>query len=132
MVGTLRFAHPYAFFPLARLEQPVGHELPQQRRIVELQRHRERHDLLRPIPQPRQILFRRHQRQPIAFGLGDQAFDLGLRIRMMIGEGALPGHVDAAGAQRVEESRGIADAGKRQHALAPKLCDLRLIRLQMR
>ena len=51
---------------------------------------------------------------------------------MMIGEGALSDHFDATAAQRVEESRGIADAGKRQHALAPKLCDLRLIRLQMR
>ena len=51
---------------------------------------------------------------------------------MMIGEGALSGHFDAAGAQRVEESRGIADAGKRQHALAPELCDPRLVRLQMR
>ena len=46
--------------------------------------------------------------------------------------GALPGHVDAAGAQRVEESRGIADAGERQHALAPKPCDHCFIRLQMR
>ena len=82
--------------------------------------------------QARQILFRRHQRQPIALGLGDQAFDLAFRIRMMIGEGALPGHFDAAGAQRVEESRGIADAGERQHALAPELGDLRRIGLQMR
>ena len=50
----------------------------------------------------------------------------------MIGEDALPGHFDAAGAQRVEESRGIADAGEREHAPALELGDLRRVGLQMR
>ena len=77
---------------LARLEQPIGHEFSQARRVVEFERHRERHDLLRVIPQPfaiaqpRKILFRRYQRQPLTRRLRGQAFDLGQRIGMMIGE----------------------------------------------
>ena len=37
---------------------------------------------------------------------------------MVIGEGALPDDLDAAGAQRPEKPAGIADPGKGQHALA--------------
>ena len=46
---------------------------------VEFQRHRERHDIARPArqpsaaAQPRQILFRRHQRQRVALGLARSA-----------------------------------------------------------
>ena len=126
-------------FLLSRLEQTVDDELPQPRGIIEFQRHRERHDIASPRPAfPRRVRSRARSFSvvtsvsAVAPGFGDQGFDLGLRERMMIGEGALPDHLDAAGAQRPEEAAGIADPGKGQHALAAQRGQRGVGRLQMR
>src|SRR6266536_4475768 len=116
---------------IARFEQPLRDKLTQRRRVVKRQRHRERRDQLRRwrklalYPQPRQILFRRHQRQRVTFGFRDQAFDLARCKRVVVGESALSGNLDPASPQRVEKAGGIADAGKGQHALAAQRGDRR-------
>ncbi len=48
-VKTQRLALLGAKFLLARLEQPIAHELPQLRGVVEFERDRERHDIASPV-----------------------------------------------------------------------------------
>src|ERR1035438_8123453 len=87
---------------LARREQMLRQELPQWRGVLEFERDQKRHDLAQEgrescsLTQSRQILFRGHQRQRIAFGLRDQCFALAFRKRMMVGEGTLADHFYAA------------------------------------
>lgn len=51
----------------------------------------------------RAVLFRRHQRQPVAIGVRPRTLDLALRIGMMVGEGAAAHHIDTVRLQRIEE-----------------------------
>ena len=68
--------------------------------------------------QPDEILLRRHQRQRGFARFFDQLVDLSRGERMMIGERARRGDVDAACGQRCEKPLRVADACEGQHALA--------------
>ena len=103
---------------VARLEQPLDSRLRNRAISSNCKRHRKRRDLIaRPAAasvaaQPRQILFRRHQRQPVAIRLGDQRGDLAAREWMMVGKARSRATVDAAGPQRAEEA--LRDRRSRQ------------------
>ena len=60
--------------------------------------------------EPRQILFRRHQRQAIAFSLRNQAGGFVGRERIVVEKGPAVGDIDAGLAERGEEAGRIADA----------------------
>src|SRR3954454_8079054 len=102
--------------PLARLVEMIADQLPKRNRVIELELHRERHDVIRhafTAVQASKILFRRYQCLLLAPRLRSEGCYLLVREHVMIGKGARAREVDAAGAQRTEEPFGIADAGER-------------------